>query len=713
MDIIINQLTKEFSISAAIAKNTINLIDEGNTIPFIARYRKEVTNNMSDVTLRDFHARYIYLTNLENRKAEVKNLIEKQGKLTEELIKQIDACLVLKEVEDIYLPFKPKKRTKATIAKEKGLETLANYIYLGKYTTKEINEYAKSFINEEKEVKSASEAINGALDIIAESISEDASFRKNIRKLSLDKALITSKVKKEVEEERNEFENYYDYTESIRTIQNHRILALNRGESKDVLKVSVTLPDDDIIYYLYSKVKGEVENDFLLETVKDAYKRLISKSIERELRSDLTAKAEENAIKVFGKNLHNLLLVPPVKGKVILGFDPAYRTGCKIAIINPNGKVLDTTTIYPTKPQEKVEESKKILKDLINKHNVEIISIGNGTASRESEVFVASLIKELDKKVEYIVVSEAGASVYSASKLANEEYPKLNVSLRGAISIAQRLKDPLAELVKIDPKHIGVGQYQHDVNQKELEGTLSNIVEDAVNSVGVDVNTASASLLSYIAGISKKTANNISEYVKENNGIKNRNELLSISGVGQKAFTQCAGFLRVSNSDNILDNTAVHPESYGAVYSIFNNINTLTIDELKKEVEKIEVLDLKEVAKNSNIGVATLTDILAELKKPGRDPRDELEKVTFQAEIMELEDLVIGSILTGTIRNITNFGAFVDIGLHDDGLVHISQLSDKFVKDPFDIVSIGDIVKVKVIDVDFNRKRVSLSMKGI
>ncbi len=717
MNIIKEVLTKEFNLNPKNVENTIALIEEGNTIPFIARYRKEVTGNMDDTVLRNFDERLSYLKNLEQRKEEIIRLIDKQEKLTPELEKKITACTVLKEIEDIYLPFKPKKRTRATIAKEKGLQPLSDIILAQEISEEEILKKAAEFIDEEKQVASVKEAIDGACDIIAEQISENADYRKAIRQLTFQSGVIISSVLKTKDQDiqRNEFEAYYDYKEPIRSIADHRVLALNRGEAKKILKVDIEAPVDKILDYLNIRIIKKTSSSFLSRTIEDAYKRLIAPSIEREARTTLSEKADESAILVFAKNLKSLLLAPPLKGKVIMGFDPAYRTGCKIAVIDAFGKMLDYTTVYPTAPQNQTEEAKKTLTALINKYNIEIISIGNGTASRESEIFVADLIKGLDKKVEYMIVNEAGASVYSASQLGADEYPELNVSIRGAVSIAQRLKDPLAELVKIDPKHIGVGQYQHDVNQNELTRALEHVVEDAVNTVGVDVNTASPALLSYVSGITKKTAGTLFEYIKLNGGIKNRKELLKISGIGAKAFEQCAGFLRVSGGDNILDNTAVHPESYEVTKKLLK-ISGIQLDELKNGnitqfAAILEKVNVKEIAKDLDIGELTLKDIITELKKPGRDPREELTKVAFKSEIMELKDLKIGMMLTGTVRNVTHFGAFVDIGVHQDGLVHISQLSDKFIKDPFEVVQVGDVVNVTVLEIDSERKRIALTMK--
>ena len=710
-EVIVEKLAKELSLRKDKVISTIELIEGGNTIPFIARYRKEVTGNMSDDVLRDFDERLSYLINLEDRKEEVINAIDKQEKLTDELRSKILACEMLKEVEDLYLPYKAKKRTRATIAKEKGLEPLAMIILEQEKSESEIEELAVGFIDEEKGVLEVQEAILGASDIIAEQISENAQYRALVRSLSSKYGEMSSTVTKEFKEEVNEFEMYYSYLEPIRLIPDHRILAINRGESKKILKVSVEFPEDTIIFQLEKLIVKPKCSSYLKNAILDSFKRLIAPSIEREIRAELRKRADESAITVFSKNLKALLMASPLKNKVIMGFDPAFRTGCKIAIVSSVGKLLDYTTVYPTAPQFDTQGATKVLTELIKKHSVEVISIGNGTASRESEVFVSELIKNLDTKVEYVIVNEAGASVYSASKLGAMEYPELNVSIRGAISIAQRLKDPLSELVKIDPKHIGVGQYQHDVNQTRLTQSLENVVEDAVNSVGVDINSASPELLSHVSGITKKTATALFDYVKENGGIRNRKEILKVSGIGPKAYEQCAGFLRVLGGDTILDSTGVHPESYLATKKILASIG---IDE-KKLLEKesgvaLENVDIALLSKEVELGEYTIKDIIAELKKPGRDPRDEIRRVAFKSEIMELKDLKEGMKLTGTVRNVCHFGAFVDIGVHEDGLVHISKLSKKFITDPFEVVKVGDIVDVTVLSIDLKRKRIGLSM---
>lgn len=715
MDKILSILTSEFNLEKKNAENTAVLIEEGNTIPFIARYRKEQTGNMSDEVLRDFDERLAYLKNLEGRKAEVIRLIDEQGKLTPALEEKINAASILKEVEDLYVPFKPKKRTRATIAKEKGLAPLAQIIFSQNSSDEEIMVIAEGYISEEKQVLSASEAVNGACDIIAEEISENADYKKTIRNITYRNSIVTAEAAKGAADEINEFAAYYGFTEPVMSIPDHRILAINRGEAKKVLKVDINAPVEQNIQFLCGRILKR-SSKLLTDTIEDSYKRLIMPSIEREIRTTLTQRADESATHVFARNLKTLLMAPPVKGKVIMGFDPGFRTGCKVAVIDSFGKYLDSATVYPTQSEKMVEKAKRDMSELIVKYKVDIIAIGNGTASRESEKFISEMIPNLPIKVEYIIVNEAGASIYSASKLGTEEYPDLNVSIRGAISIAQRLRDPLAELVKIDPKHIGVGQYQHDVNQSALSKALENVVENAVNSVGVDVNSSSPSLLGYVSGITKKTAKNIFEYVKENGGMKNRSELKKVSGIGDKVYEQCAGFLRVSGGDNILDNTAVHPESYGSVESLLQYAG-LKAEELKSDFKSalsaIATVDVRKASEELNIGIYTLADIISELKKPGRDPRDELQRVVFKSEVVNLDDLKEGMRLTGTVRNITHFGAFVDIGVHEDGLVHISKLSDKFVKDPFDVVKVGDIVNVEVVEVDLKRKRISLSMKGL
>jgi len=716
MEKIIQTISGEFNIKPVQVENTIKLIDEGNTIPFIARYRKEVTGNLSDEILRDLNDRLNYLRNLEKRKEEVIRSIEEQGKLTDELFVMIGTAKTLAEVEDLYRPYKQKKRTRAIIAKEKGLEPLAQIIIEQK-ETRDINEIAKEYVSEEKKVESAEEAIAGAKDIIAEDISDNAKYRKYIKGACYREALIETKASKE---EKSNYEMYYDFAEEIKKIPSHRILAINRGENEEFLKVKLSKPEEKILYYIEKDIiKGETQFiQILKDTILDSYKRLIEPSVEREIRSDLTEKAEEQAIKVFGENAKQLLLGAPLKDLVVMGFDPAYRTGCKIAVIDETGKVLDTTTVYPTAPQNDVEGAKKVLLALIQKHKINMIAIGNGTASRESEMFVADLIKEANHEVFYAIVSEAGASVYSASKLATEEYPDINVSLRGAISIARRLQDPLAELVKIDPKAIGVGQYQHDVDQKRLSESLTGVVEDAVNKVGVDLNTATPSLLSYVSGINKTIAKNIVNFRDENGKFKNRKQLLKVSKLGNTAFEQCAGFVRIFNGDNPLEITAVHPESYGATEKLLDKLGFDKKDLLEKEklsqiIVKLSSINVKNVAEELEIGELTLEDIVKELSKPGRDPREDMPKPILRADVLKLEDLKEGMVLNGTVRNVIDFGAFVDIGVKHDGLVHISELSEKYVKNPRDVVAVGDIVKVKVIGIDLEKQKVALSMKGI
>ena len=713
MDNIANKLVEEFKLKPFQVENAIKLIDEGNTIPFIARYRKEATGELSDEQLRDLFERLTYLRNLEKRKEEVIRLIDEQGKLTEELQSTIVSALTMTEVEDLYRPYKQKKKTRATIAKAKGLEPLANIIFEQK-DKRDINEIAKEFIDEEKDVKTAEEAINGAKDIIAEMISDVAEFRKDIRKIIYDKGVIATKASKDV---KSVYEMYYDYNEAVKKIPSHRILAINRGEKEDFLKVKIEETDDAILDYLNGKnlVPDGSFKEIMLETIEDAYKRLIKPSVENEVRNELTDMAEEQAIKVFGQNAKKLLLQAPLKNLIVMGFDPAYRTGCKIAVIDDTGKLLATTTVYPTEPQNDTEGAKKKLLELIDKYNINMVAIGNGTASRESEMFVADMIKEVKHDIHYAIVSEAGASVYSASKLATEEYPDINVSLRGAISIARRLQDPLAELVKIDPKSIGVGQYQHDVNQNKLDESLTGVVEDAVNSVGVDLNTATPSLLKYVSGVSKTVANNIVKYRDENGKIKERKELLKVSKLGPAAFTQCAGFLRIIDGKNPLDNTSVHPESYDTAEKILASIGFSSKD-LKEKLPEVRAnlntVNVSKIANELGVGEPTVKDIIKELQKPGRDPRDDMPKPILRSDVLKMEDLQEGMILTGTVRNVIDFGAFVDIGVKSDGLVHISELSDKYVKNPMDVVSVGDIVKVRVLKVDLEKHKVALSMKG-
>ena len=708
-------IAEELNIKVQQVENTIKLIDEGNTIPFIARYRKEVTGGLSDEVLRTFGERLNYLRNLEKRKEEVTNSIEEQGKLTEEIVKDLENAITLAEVEDIYRPYKQKKKTRATVAKAKGLEPLAEII-LAQEETKNIQEIAAEYISEEKEVKTVEEAIQGALDIIAEMISDNPEYRKLIKQIVYSKGIIKTTATKP--EEKSAYEMYYDYSENVNKIPSHRILAINRGEKEEFLKVKIEKEEDKILEKIEKDIiKGENQfTQYLKDTIQDSFKRLIEPSIDREIRSDLTEKAEEQAIKVFGKNAKQLLLGAPIKGITVMGFDPAYRTGCKIAIIDETGKVLDITTVYPTEPQNDVEGAEKDLVRLINKDHVDMIAIGNGTASRESEMFVSEMIKKCDHEVLYTIVSEAGASVYSASKLATEEYPDINVSIRGAISIARRLQDPLAEFVKIDPKSIGVGQHQHDVNQKKLEESLAGVVEDSVNKVGVDVNTATPSLLSYVSGINKTIAKNIVKYRDENGKLKTRKELLKVPKLGKVAFEQCAGFIRIPDGTNPLENTAVHPESYDIAEELLKTLGYGTEDLKDKDKlvelrKKLGSINLTETAKALNVGEMTLKDIIDELSKPGRDPREDMPKPILRQDVLKFEDLKEGMILTGTVRNVIDFGAFVDIGVKHDGLVHISEMSEKFVKNPSDIVSVGDIVKVKVIGIDNERQKVKLSMK--
>ena len=715
MDKIAGVIAHELGVKEFQVQNTIKLIDDGNTIPFIARYRKEATGGLSDEVLRNLNDRLTYLRNLNKRKEEISKSIEEQGKMTDELKIQIENAITLSEVEDIYRPYKQKKRTRASIAKEKGLEPLATIIYL-QVDKRPVWEIAKEFINEEKGVNNEEEALTGAKDIIAENISDVAEYRKRIKQMCYREGLIKTKATND--EEKSSYEMYYDFSEKINRIPSHRILAINRGEKEDFLKVKLEKPEDTIINYIENDIiKGNTEfTDILKETINDSFKRLIEPSIDREIRSDLTEKAEEQAIKVFGKNAKQLLLGSPIKGQTVMGFDPAYRTGCKIAVIDETGKVLDTATIYPTAPQNDVENSKKTLLDLIKKDNINIIAIGNGTASRESEQFVSDVIKEASKDVNYAIVSEAGASVYSASKLATEEYPDINVSIRGAISIARRLQDPLAELVKIDPKSIGVGQYQHDVNQKRLSESLSGVVEDSVNSVGVDVNTATPSLLTYVSGLNNSISKNIVKYRDENGKFKNRKELLKVAKLGKSAYEQCAGFIRIYDGDNPLEITAVHPESYEIAENLLKEIGckkqALRDKEgLKTIKEKLANINIKETSKKLNTSEITLKDIIEELSKPGRDPREDMPKQILRSDVLKFEDLKEGMVLNGTVRNVIDFGAFVDIGVKHDGLVHISEMSNNYVKNPSEIVSVGDIVKVKVIGIDNEKQKVKLSMK--
>ncbi|MDK0559791.1 RNA-binding transcriptional accessory protein Tex [Clostridium perfringens] len=717
MDNINHILSKELGISLKQVTSVIEMLDEGNTVPFIARYRKERTGGLTDEVLRKFNERLTYLRNLESRKEDVLRIIEEQEKLTPELKLKIEKANTLTEVEDIYRPFKAKKRTRATMAVEKGLKPLAELILSGEFNGNIVEE-ANKYINEEKGVKNEEEALQGAMDIISEIISDNADYRKWIRSFVQKDGIIQVKGSSE---EQTPYEMYYDYKEPVRTIPSHRILAINRGEKEKILSVKVTCNDDKIIDYLNKKVlKGnKITDKYLEESIKDSFKRLIYPSIEREIRSELTSKGEEGAIDIFKANLKALLMQAPIKGKVVMGFDPGFRTGCKVAILDETGKFVENTTVYPTAPQNRIDETISKLKKLIKKHGVQVISLGNGTASRESEEVIAKMLKEIKeetgKELFYVIVSEAGASVYSASELANKEYPDLDVTVRGAISIGRRLQDPLAELVKIDPKAIGVGQYQHDVTQKKLDESLAGIVEDCVNNVGVDLNIATPSLLSYISGINASIAKNIVDYREENGKFKSRKELLKVKRLGQKAYEQCAGFLRVMESKEALDNTSVHPESYKVAKELIKTLG-YTEEDLKNGKlvdidERVKAKGISNLAKELEVGEPTLNDIIKEIKKPGRDPREELPKPIFKSGVIEMKDLKPGMILMGTVRNVSDFGAFVDIGVHQDGLVHKSQMADRFVKHPLDIVKVGDVVEVRILDVDLKRKRISLSMK--
>lgn len=714
---IIEVLSKEFNLPIKQVQSTINLIDEGCTIPFIARYRKEVTGGLSDIILRDLNDRLNYLRNLENRKEEVIRIIEEQGKLTDDLRKEINEAKVLQKVEDLYRPFMQKRRTRATIAKEKGLENLAIGILEGNID--DLEKEAKNYISSEKEVNSVEEALKGAKDIIAEIISDTPKYREEIRDINIRHGKIQSIGQ---DSEDNVYEMYKDYLEGVKSIPNHRILAINRGEKEKQLKVKVISPDEDIILLIEKDLihKDNIKfKEILNETIADAYKRLISPSIEREIRNMLTERAEDEAIKVFAKNTKPLLMVPPVKGVRVLAIDPSYRTGCKLAVLDDTGKLLEYKTIYPNAPQNQVDKSKKVIKELINKYDIDMIPIGNGTASRETEMLVADILSEIDNKVYYTIVSEAGASVYSASKLATEEYPDIDVSIRGAISIGRRLQDPLAELVKIDPKSIGVGQYQHDLNQSKLGNALTGVVEDCVNTVGVDLNMATPSLLEYVSGISKSIAKNIVAYREENGKFSDRKQIKKVKRLGDKAFEQCAGFLRISDGKNPLDNTSVHPESYKVVSKLLKNLSYTNEDIKNSNIKNIEERIIekynttKELAQELEIGLPTLVDIIGELKKPGRDVREDMPKPIFRSDVLKMEDLKVHMEVTGTVRNVVDFGAFVDIGVKQDGLVHISQLSDKFVKNPMDVVSVGDSITARIIDIDIKKGRISLSMKNM
>ena len=710
---ICQKIATELQIKPKQVEATVKLIDEGNTIPFIARYRKEVTGALNDEVLRNLFDRLTYLRNLEEKKESVLKSIEEQGLLTEELKKDIENAETMVVLEDIYRPYRPKRRTRAMIAKERGLEPLANIILLQKITSP-IEEEAEKYIDEEKGVNSVEDALSGASDIIAEAISDEADYRIHIRELTKKKGHIVSAAKdKEAE---SVYENYYDFDEPLAKLPGHRVLALNRGEKEKILTVKIAAPEEDILLYLEKKIiVGSNDNteDFLKTSIEDAYRRLIQPSIENEIRNDLTDAAEDGAITVFGKNLRQLLMQPTIAGHNVLGWDPAFRTGCKLAVVDATGKVLDTTVIYPTAPQNKVAEAKVVLKKLIDKYDISLISVGNGTASRESEQIISEFIKENHLKTQYIIVNEAGASVYSASKLATEEFPNFDVGQRSAASIARRLQDPLSELVKIDPKSIGVGQYQHDMNQKKLSEALSGVVEDCVNQVGVDLNTASVSLLMYVAGVNKTIAKNIVDYREENGRFSSRKELLKVPKLGPKAYEQCAGFLRINGGKEPLDATAVHPESYEVARKLLNSLGYSEQDLAEKKLSGIskEVKNKKFLAEELSVGEITLTDIIGELEKPGRDPREDMPKPILRSDVLEMEDLTPGMILKGTIRNVIDFGAFVDIGVHQDGLVHISQMSDKFIKHPLEVVSVGDIVEVKVMDIDLKKQRIALTMK--
>ena len=710
---IIQALTGELQVQRWQVEAAVKLIDEGNTIPFISRYRKEATGSLNDEVLRNLHERLIYLRNLEEKKTQVLSSIREQEKLTPELEKAILEAQTLVVVEDLYRPYRPKRRTRATIAKEKGLEPLANIIAL-QMTDRPLSEEAEPFVSEEKGVANVQEALAGAMDILAETVSDEADYRIRIRKMTAKSGSISSTAKKEAEQ--SVYEMYYDFEEPISRIAGHRVLALNRGEKEKILTVKVNAPEEEILSWLKRQVirrDNPHTTPALEQTVEDSYRRLIAPAIEREIRSDLTEKAEDGAIRVFGKNLEQLLMQPPIVGKVVLGWDPAFRTGCKLAVVDETGKVLDTTVIYPTAPttEAKIRAAKDTLKKLIAKYHVDLISLGNGTASRESEQVIVDLLKGIPEKVQYVITNEAGASVYSASKLATEEFPNFDVGQRSAASIARRLQDPLAELVKIDPKAIGVGQYQHDINQKKLGEALTGVVEDCVNRVGVDLNTASASLLEYISGVSKTIAKNIVAYREENGRFRDRRELLKVAKLGPKAYEQCAGFMRILGGDNPLDATSVHPESYEAVKKLFAQQGFTVEEYFGNGHPAIFIKDYRKTAEALEIGEITLRDIISELGRPGRDPREDMPKPVLRSDVLDMKDLKEGMILKGTVRNVIDFGAFVDIGVHQDGLVHISQMSEKFIKHPLEVVSVGDVVEVKVISLDLARKRIGLSMK--
>ena len=712
---ILKKLTEELGIKLWQTESAVKLIDEGNTIPFISRYRKEATGSLNDEILRSLSERLAYLRGLEDKKTQVLGSIEEQGKLTEELKNQILAAETLVAVDDLYRPYRPKRRTRATMAKEKGLEGLADLIRL-QLTKKPLEEEAKAYLSEEKGVLTVEEAIAGAGDILAEAVSDEADYRAYIRKITFEEGQLCSEAKDEKAE--SVYEMYYHYEEPVKKAAGHRILALNRGEAEKVLTVRIEAPEDRILRYLEKKIlihDNPYTTPVLKDVIADSWRRLIEPSIEREIRSELTEKAEDGAIRVFGKNLQQLLMQPPIAGQVVLGWDPAFRTGCKLAVVDATGKVLDTTVIYPTAPQNKVAEAKAVLKKLIQKYGITLISLGNGTASRESEQVIVDLIKELPVPVKYVIVNEAGASVYSASKLATEEFPNFDVGQRSAASIARRLQDPLAELVKIDPKSIGVGQYQHDMNQKKLSEALTGVVEDCVNRVGVDLNTASASLLEYVSGISKTLAKNIVAYREENGRFRNRRQLLKVAKLGPKAFEQCAGFLRISGGDNPLDSTSVHPESYEGAEKLLASMGLSSADLARGGVQGLsrKVRDYGRLAEQLGVGEPTLRDIVKELEKPGRDPRDEMPRPILRTDVLEMKDLKPGMVLKGTVRNVIDFGAFVDIGVHQDGLVHISQMTDRYIRHPLEAVSVGDVVDVKVLSVDLQKKRIALTMKGV
>lgn len=706
-------IAKELGIKVSQVEATVQLIDEGSTIPFIARYRKEVTGSLNDEILRDLYERLNYLRNLEERKETVIASITEQDKLTPELEQQIREAMTLVAVEDLYRPYKQKRRTRATIAKEKGLEGLANIIYL-QMVNQSIDKEAEAYLSEEKEVCSVEDAIAGALDIIAENISDDAEYRTYIRDITVKEGKLVTTAKDT--EAKSVYEMYYEFEEPVSKAAGYRVLAINRGEKEKFLSVKITAPEERILGYLEKKIiikDNPYTTDLLKAAIEDSYKRLIAGAIEREIRSELTEKAEDGAISVFGKNLTQLLMQPPITGQVVLGWDPAFRTGCKLAVVDATGKVLDTVVIFPTEPQKKIAESKRIVHNLIKKYNVTLISVGNGTASRESEQVIVELLKEIPEKVQYVIVNEAGASVYSASKLATEEFPNFDVGQRSAASIARRLQDPLAELVKIDPKSIGVGQYQHDMNQKKLGEALTGVVEDCVNKVGVDLNTASASLLEYVSGISKVIAKNIVTYREENGKFTNRKQLLKVAKLGPKAFEQCAGFMRIQEGENPLDTTSVHPESYEAATHLLKKLGYSLADISSQGLVGLSLLtkNRSQLAAELGIGEVTLDDIIKELEKPARDPRDEMPKPILRTDVLEMKDLTEGMILKGTVRNVIDFGVFVDIGVHQDGLVHISQITDKkFIKHPLEVVSVGDVIEVKVLSVDLDRKRIQLSM---